>query len=173
MVYLRLILDLRVLLLLVAGSSVAMFVAFVASRRGRLSRLHLSITLGSLWLVVVAMFFIGRGALEYKGVYIDDAVACLLTNPVEGLAGWDAEAVLNVVLYMPFTASLVLLTRKIIPVVAGTIALAVILELFQVAMSWGACGGPDYVRNILGVLLAALPTWALLKARGPQETVAS
>ncbi|NUT47574.1 MAG: VanZ family protein [Saccharothrix sp.] len=163
MAFFQLVLEPRVLLLLVAGFFAATMIGLAAGRRMKTPPVQLAFALGSLWLIVAAMFFIGRGGIRYKGLYPDIATSRILGNPLRGLAGWNGEAILNVVLYMPFAISLVLLTRKVwLVLVAGT-AVAVLFEFVQVLMGWGACGGPDFVRNTAGVVIGALSTWAVIR----------
>lgn len=81
-----------------------------------------------------------------------------------------AEAILNVLLLVPFAVGLTLASRSFLLTAALVVATSVGIELFQAGTALGTCERGDIVRNIVGGVLAAAITWVVAPPVRPGAT---
>lgn len=140
-----------VLMVLACAVVVSVVIGVGLRRRGVRTSISAAGTVLSLGLVFGTTFAAG-GFLEFHAFDLEYTCDGLIED--EQL---DSEAILNVLLYMPLTASLVGLSRR--PWLSFTIAsgIAVATEFLQTAIGYGVCEEVDTLRNVLGILLVAAP----------------
>ena len=81
--------------------------------------------------------------------------------------GGSAGDVFNFLLMFPLTFSLVLATRRVVPVVILSLVLPTAIEFLQTALPGRSCAVSDMVTNSAGAVLGAVLGWIVdLRSRG-------
>jgi hypothetical protein len=91
----------------------------------------------------------------------------------DGLPLADAEAVLNVLLLVPWGVAAAYALRRFWPVFGLGVAACVLIELTQGMLGNGSCQGDDMVRNLVGAAVGAGIGMVLANVYGAGPTQAS
>ncbi|WP_249037401.1 VanZ family protein [Actinoplanes xinjiangensis] len=124
-----------------------------------------SLSLGG---VVLAMFVSGRRGLEFDAIDVELIASC---SGTERLTVLDAQAVLNAVLYVPFTFAAAMASRKAAASAATAAVFVFLAEGLQTAMNRGVCEIADIIHNLAGVVVGAAAAYSVhrLTAIGRRE----
>lgn len=81
----------------------------------------------------------------------------------------DPDSLGNLALLVPFAVGLVVASRSLVIATVSVACLGVAIEVGQQVTALGACERGDLIRNIGGGLIAAVLTWAALRATTPRS----
>jgi glycopeptide antibiotics resistance protein len=130
----------------------------------RLARWRPGATLGALLslTVVVALTLTPKGTQPTLGV-----AACIpydwhdFVYNVFHTGGGSAGDVFNFVLMFPLTFSLVLATRRVVPIVILSLLVPTAIEFLQTLLPGRSCAVSDMVTNSAGAVLGAVAGWVV------------
>ena len=164
--FLQLATEPHILIALCVGSVLDIAIAYLLSRTFNIPFAGVSLTLVGLLGIVLAMFFAGGRAREFRGVDPSLISSCTTGD----LTAWDAQAILNSILFLPFTLGVTLVARKTRTAVATSVALIVALETLQAVTNQGVCEAADLVHNLVGVAAGILLAKAVTLVRAPKKS---
>lgn len=149
---------------LVAGAAISVLVWVLIGRRTGWRHWRPRATLVALlsFTVVVALTVIPKGSQPALGL-----AACIpndwndFVHNVFHTGGGIAGDTLNLFLIFPLTCSLVLATRRVLPVLILGPLLPLGIELIQTQLPGRSCAVSDLVTNGAGAVLGAMAGWAI------------
>jgi glycopeptide antibiotics resistance protein len=115
------------------------------------------------WLVAVVFMTVRPGS--GIGVRLN-----LIPVVVDG-PGSAFDAILNVFVFMPPGILLATLGWRLLPVLAGALAVSLTIEVTQYLTDWGRTADVnDLLTNVLGAGLGWLGAWSIIRARNARRT---
>jgi len=163
--FLQLAAESHIPITLCVGSALGIAIAYLLSRTFDIPFAGVSLILVGLLGIVLAMFFAGGRVLEFRGVDPSLISSCTTGD----LTAWDAQAILNSILFLPFTLGVTLVARKTRMAVSTSVTLIVALETLQAVTNQGVCEVADLVHNFVGVAAGILLAKAVMLVRAPKN----
>jgi hypothetical protein len=157
----RLLSEPSVLAFLAIGCTASVASVLAAAKYVQFRKAPMIAAVISLVGAAASMFVAGGRALEFTGIKPALLKSCVGFGDSSGAL--DSQALLNIILFLPFAALLCLATRR--PLVCGLIASGVAagMELAQTMLDFGVCESSDFLCNFVGVWLGVGASAVLLK----------
>jgi VanZ like family len=154
-----------VLAMLLCGCIVSLALAYTIGRSQGSAFLPIFMSLISFFAAATAMFVSGGRVLGFHQVSLDLLASCGIGDPLH----FDPQAILNIILFIPFSISLMFASRKMVRTILNSIIVVLSLEFLQTIGNYGVCEGDDVFHNIMGATLGVFIARFAMALKNPMS----